>query len=321
MASGKLLHHTLREKEEENAPELLGKDPTYHPRSEKVNKVKKRRNAMELGRKKKRVSKKSRGPKSKDAQVRTDDSKPPRVARKRRRTYDLFEDMEAESSVKARARQVLDHLGYELPHFTKCMLPSNVSHGFWLHLPKKFCITHFPICDTCITLEDEWGNEYETSYLLDRYGLSAGWRRFSITHRLLKGDILIFHLIAPCKLKVHVVRVHGTEVVSAALSLLDISASGRRTDGAVRVKKGSRKRRKPQFVEPFLLESPEPLLRGTIEGSRTTISDTNAHQPEGISSKAAEGNEPRNQPKPCNNICCPQTSFLCDHTGKGVTCM
>lgn len=72
------------------------------------------------------------------------------------------------------------------------------------HLPKFFCNIHLPNHDTSIMLVDEWGNEYRTSYLLDRHGLSAGWRGFSISHRLLKGDILIFHLTAPCKLKVTV---------------------------------------------------------------------------------------------------------------------
>jgi hypothetical protein len=34
-------------------------------------------------------------------------------------------------------------------------------------------------------------------------GLSAGWRRgFSIAHKLLVGDIVIFHLVKPSKFKV-----------------------------------------------------------------------------------------------------------------------
>ncbi|GFP84561.1 B3 domain-containing protein os01g0234100 [Phtheirospermum japonicum] len=103
-----------------------------------------------------------------------------------------------------RADRVLTRLEaeLELPFFLKCMLPSNVSHGFWLHLPRKFCNVHLPNHDASIILVDEWGNEYKTSYLLERHGLSAGWRGFSIAHRLLKGDILIFHLTEPCKLQV-----------------------------------------------------------------------------------------------------------------------
>jgi len=61
---------------------------------------------------------------------------------------------------------------------------------------------HLPSSDTTVILVDEWGNEYKTSYLLERNGLSAGWRGFSISHRLLKGDLLIFRLIEPCKMKV-----------------------------------------------------------------------------------------------------------------------
>lgn len=72
----------------------------------------------------------------------------------------------------------------------------------WQHLPKSFCSQHLPNHDATVVLVDEWANEYETSYLLYRHGLSAGWRGFSVSHRLLKGDILIFELIEPCKLKV-----------------------------------------------------------------------------------------------------------------------
>ncbi|KAL1534644.1 B3 domain-containing protein-like protein isoform X3 [Salvia divinorum] len=145
----------------------------------------------------------SRKLKSKDIQA-SDSPKKSRSsnARKRTRFADLYDDIEAQYSVVERAERVLEHLENELPHFVKYMLPSNVAHGFWLHLPKNFCSKYLPKHDTSIVLVDEWGNEYTTSYLLDRHGLSAGWRGFSISHRLLKGDILFFHLSAPCKLKV-----------------------------------------------------------------------------------------------------------------------
>lgn len=53
-----------------------------------------------------------------------------------------------------------------------------------------------------IVLEDESGNEYDTKYLVEKIGLSAGWRGFSIAHKLVEGDVLIFHLIKPSKFKV-----------------------------------------------------------------------------------------------------------------------
>ncbi|KAL1534647.1 B3 domain-containing protein-like protein isoform X2 [Salvia divinorum] len=169
----------------------------------------------------------SRKLKSKDIQASDSPKKSRSNARKRTRFADLYDDIEAQYSVVERAERVLEHLENELPHFVKYMLPSNVAHGFWLHLPKNFCIKYLPKHDTSIVLVDVWGNEYTTSYLLDRHGLSAGWRGFSISHRLLKGDILLFHLTAPCKLKVHIVRVHDTDAASAALCLMDMDASAR----------------------------------------------------------------------------------------------
>ncbi|KAL0422642.1 UNVERIFIED_CONTAM: hypothetical protein Slati_3287100 [Sesamum latifolium] len=59
-------------------------------------------------------------------------NKPGSIARKRTRYTDLYDDVEAKFSVMERAEKVLARLENELPHFMKCMLPSNVAHGFWL---------------------------------------------------------------------------------------------------------------------------------------------------------------------------------------------
>lgn len=63
---------------------------------------------------------------------------------------------------------------------------------------------HLPANDATIILEDEAGKEYKTSFLVNRSGLSAGWRRFSLDHQLKAGDILVFLLVKPCKFKVGV---------------------------------------------------------------------------------------------------------------------
>ncbi|EPS67918.1 hypothetical protein M569_06855, partial [Genlisea aurea] len=139
---------------------------------------------------------------------------------KRTRFFDLYDDDEARYSVIERAGELLSGLENDLPHFVKFMLHSNVGQGFWLHLPKKFCEAHMPDHDTNVSLVNEWGKEYRATFLLGRYGLSAGWRGFSISHRLLKGDILIFHLIQPCKFKVHIVRANKSDVMGAALCLM-----------------------------------------------------------------------------------------------------
>lgn len=52
-----------------------------------------------------------------------------------------------------------------------------------------------------MVLVDEAGQEFDTTYLAGKRGLSAGWRGFSIHQNLLAGDALVFHLIAPTKFK------------------------------------------------------------------------------------------------------------------------
>ncbi|KAG8368349.1 hypothetical protein BUALT_Bualt15G0036300 [Buddleja alternifolia] len=243
-------------------------------------------------------------------------------ARKRTRYGDLYDDVEAKFTVMERAERVLSRLENELPHFVKCMLPSNVAHGFWLHLPAKFCSIHLPNHDTSIVLVDEWGNEYKTSYLLDRHGLSAGWRGFSISHRLLKGDILIFHLTEPCKLKVHIVRVNGSDVVSAALCLMNLDASARGTDSGL-IKKDNRKRKKTKYVDPFTpdISTPPKNVKGKNAANSilAPVTCQSASNSDGFSSEVLEGSETTNRPQP-NDLCYPETSFLHDHSREVVTC-
>lgn len=57
------------------------------------------------------------------------------------------------------------------------------------------------MCDCKVVLVDEAGKESSTVYLAGKVGLSGGWRGFSIEHKLLEGDVLVFHLIAPAKFK------------------------------------------------------------------------------------------------------------------------
>lgn len=73
----------------------------------------------------------------------------------------------------------------------------------WQGLPKKFCCDHLLKQDTMIVLEDENGEEFETKYLAEKVGLSGGWRGFSMSHKLLEGDIVIFHVVTPSRFKVN----------------------------------------------------------------------------------------------------------------------
>lgn len=216
---------------------------------EKRNKKKKIMPSQSKG---KMVPKKNKGLKSKNKKVVSDESKKKKsVAHRRTRYTDVYDDIESKFCVMERAAMVLSCLEDNLPYFVKCMLPSNVAHGFWLHLPKRFCSMYLPNRDTSVVLEDEWGNEYNTSFLLERRGLSAGWRGFSIAHRLIKGDILIFHLTEPCKLKVRIVRVNGSEVFNAALCLMSMNPSKRDAYSENKdniEKKDKRKRKRTKYV-------------------------------------------------------------------------
>lgn len=69
-------------------------------------------------------------------------------------------------------------------------------------IPRSFCHDHMPKDDTMIVLEDEKGEEYQTKYLVEKEGLSGGWRAFSVAHKLLEGDVVVFHKVMPSKFKV-----------------------------------------------------------------------------------------------------------------------
>lgn len=143
---------------------------------------------------------------------------------KRAKIDDLYDNEEVKSDVMMRAKEIQSNLSPELPSIIKHMLPSNVTRVFWLHFPKSFCEAYLPKEDTMVVLEDERGKSYETKYLARKVGLSAGWRGFSIDHKIMEGDVLIFHLVEPAKFKVYIVRVNDSEEVDGALALLKLEA-------------------------------------------------------------------------------------------------
>lgn len=126
-----------------------------------------------------------------------------------------------------RAQEIQSELGANSCCFIKPMLKSHVSGGFWLGLPKQFCVKHLPKDDETVFLVDECGDKYETKYLAAKTGLSGGWRGFSIAHNLLEQDVLVFHLIRPCKFKVYIVRANGLSEAEGAFTLMNLdSANG-----------------------------------------------------------------------------------------------
>ncbi|RZC31720.1 B3 domain-containing protein Os01g0234100-like isoform X2 [Glycine soja] len=132
-----------------------------------------------------------------------------------------------------RAKEVQANLSPQFPTFLKSMLPSHVAGGFWLGLPKKFCNLYMPKLDTTIALEDETGQLYETKYLAQKAGLSAGWRGFSIAHNLLEMDVLIFHLVQPSKFRVYIIRSQESDELDGALVLLKSDGCRKQSDDQV----------------------------------------------------------------------------------------
>ncbi|KAH6834359.1 AP2/B3-like transcriptional factor family protein, partial [Perilla frutescens var. hirtella] len=127
------------------------------------------------------------------------------------------------NSPMERAEEVRSKLSPQFPIFVKPMLKSHVSGGFWLGLPKKFCLAHLPNDDETVVLVDENEEEYDTKYLVDKNGLSGGWRGFSLAHHLLDGDVLVFQLIEPCKFKVYIVRAKNLTEIDGVTSLLSLN--------------------------------------------------------------------------------------------------
>ncbi|XP_059642919.1 B3 domain-containing protein Os01g0234100-like isoform X2 [Cornus florida] len=120
---------------------------------------------------------------------------------------------EVKSSTILRAEEVQSSLGTKFPSFVKLMVKSHVSRGYWMRIPKPFCKSHLPKDDVIIILENESGEQFELKFIADDQGLSAGWRKFSILHKLLEGDVLVFQLTEVNKFKVYIIRANDfTEV-------------------------------------------------------------------------------------------------------------
>ncbi|KAI5592023.1 hypothetical protein BDE02_04G123300 [Populus trichocarpa] len=131
--------------------------------------------------------------------------------------------------VMERAEEIQAYLGNKFLTCVKPMLPSHVSGGFWLGLPRKFYHLHLPNHDAIIILVDETEKEYQVVYIAERTGLSGRWRGFSIEHRLLEQDALVFQLIEPDKLKIYIVRANRLSETDGALGLMHLSHA-KRTD-------------------------------------------------------------------------------------------
>ncbi|KAM7507094.1 hypothetical protein LguiA_017547 [Lonicera macranthoides] len=74
--------------------------------------------------------------------------------------------------------------------------------------------------DTIIILEDENEEQFEVKYITKWKGVCAGWRKFVARNKLHERDALVFHLVAPSKFKVYVIRANDSSEVAGSPSLL-----------------------------------------------------------------------------------------------------
>ncbi|XP_073309000.1 B3 domain-containing protein Os01g0234100-like isoform X3 [Primulina huaijiensis] len=108
----------------------------------------------------------------------------------------------------ARAKKVEANLSPEFPSCVKIVTQLQVPGGKeqYLVLPKKFCYEHLPIVNDAVVFVDENEKEFSVGYRFSNCRFRIGWKSFSNANRLLKGDVLVFHLIEHCKFKVYIVR-------------------------------------------------------------------------------------------------------------------
>ncbi|KAA8531707.1 hypothetical protein F0562_006576 [Nyssa sinensis] len=139
---------------------------------------------------------------------------------------------EVKSSAMIEAEEVQSSLGPEFPSFVKLLVRSHVASCFWMGLPVPFCKLYLPRKDVTVILEDEAGEQFEAKFIAEKTGLSAGWRKFALGHKLLEGDVLVFQLVEANKFKVYIVRANDLAEVDGALSLLNLDTHTKQNDAA-----------------------------------------------------------------------------------------
>ncbi|KAF6173160.1 hypothetical protein GIB67_028458 [Kingdonia uniflora] len=125
------------------------------------------------------------------------------------------------------AEEVQHKLDPNYPSFVKAMFLSNVSGSFWLALPSKFYASHLPKNDIMITLVDMKDEEYTLKYIVKALAVSAGWRIFTVAHKLTEGDALVFQLVMDVKFKVYIIMTDGPSGDNEGSGLCSLNVKAR----------------------------------------------------------------------------------------------
>ncbi|XP_024518000.1 B3 domain-containing transcription factor VRN1-like [Selaginella moellendorffii] len=114
-------------------------------------------------------------------------------------------DAERERAME-RARQFTSTNPFTMNKMNK----SHVYRGFWMGMNHQFARQHLPSQICSIVLVDSSGAEWPARYL-PRPGISGGWKKFALDHRLEEGDVVIFERVdrTQCNpvIRVHIYRV------------------------------------------------------------------------------------------------------------------
>ncbi|KAL3636487.1 hypothetical protein CASFOL_018786 [Castilleja foliolosa] len=192
------------------------------------------------------------------------------------------------SPTMIRAEQVQSSLDNDHPSFLKYLVRSHVASCFWMGLPVSFAKLHLPSTETIIILENEAGDEFPVKYIANKTGLSAGWRNFVVGNQLLVGDVLIFQLTEPCRLKVYVIRANDLPEVDGALSLLIMDSQTKRSDSEGTMDAQHKKKRRKKSLPLTLVRSKK---QKECPSSGNLPTEPSENDTEEVASEVLEGSE------------------------------
>lgn len=206
-----------------------------------------------------------------------------------------------------RAEEVQSSLAPEFPSFLKLLVRSHVASCFWMGLPTPFCKLHLPSTDAAVVLETENGELFEIKYIADKTGLSAGWRKFAVGHKLLEGDVLLFHLVEPLKFKVYIIRQNDLTEVDGALSLLNLDLQTKQLEAANENVIGTslkiKKRKRPNLVSLKVAQKKNKII--SLSGSVPELGqlvEQSGNDSEEVGSEVLEGSKFTRSSIPFKNV-------------------
>ncbi|RZC89918.1 hypothetical protein C5167_028980 [Papaver somniferum] len=164
---------------------------------------------------------------------------------------------EAKLSAKKQAEEIQSTLDPMIPSLIIVMLKSQVGGGFWLGVPTEFARPFMSKHKIVMTLEDQEGKNYKVNYIPPK-GLSGGWKKFVVDHKLRMGDAVLFQLVDLMKFKVFIFKGNGVPDtdgeadIDDGLTLLQLKARAQRRtqgDASKNLKRGRKPVAKRQSVE------------------------------------------------------------------------